>query len=291
MNYDHAIIMCGGSGTRLRPLTDCINKHFLPVYDKPMFYYAFANLLHLGIRNFTIVGRSSDLPLYKRILEKFELLGTQFTFLVQDKAAGIADGLILFEKHFGRKDTILALGDNLFFGNSIKDDLSNVLTSTKSGVVLQHVANPNEYGVAKFNADSSELHKIIEKPKKFEGNCAVTGLYFYRKEAFSYLDQLTPSGRGELEITDLNNLLIENGKLTFSQLGRAVSWFDAGDTASMLDASALVRSIQERTGLLVGSPEEILFQECAEQLKLDFLQRQPTPKSKYELSLKKLMEF
>ena len=290
MNYDHAIIMCGGSGTRLRPLTDCINKHFLPVYDKPMFYYAFSNLLHLGIRNFTIVGRSSDIALYKLMLEKYELLGTQFTFIVQDKPAGIADGLVLFEQHFGRKDTVLALGDNLFFGNSIKDDLSDLLTSTKSGVVLQHVANPNDYGVAKLNADCSALDKIIEKPKKFEGNFAVTGLYFYRKEAFSYLGQLTPSGRGELEITDLNNILIENAKLTFSQLGRAVSWFDAGDTDSMLDASALVRSIQNRTGLLVGSPEEILLGECSEQLKLEFFQRQPAPKSKYEFSVKKLME-
>ena len=290
MNYDHAIIMCGGTGSRLRPLTDCINKHFLPVYDKPMFYYAFSNLLHLGVRNFTIIGRSFDMPIYKKSVQKCELLGVRFSFLVQDTAAGIADGIVLFEKNFGHKDIILALGDNLFFGNSIKDDLSDVLASPKSGVVLKHVVNPNEYGVAQFNVDNGSLKQIIEKPNKFEGNWAVTGLYFYRKEVFSYLNQLTPSDRSELEITDLNNILIKRDKLTFSKLGQAVAWFDAGDTASMLDASALVRSIQENTGLLVCSPEEILFQECSKQLIIDFKKRQPEPKSKYELSLTKLME-
>lgn len=291
MNYDHAIVMCGGSGTRLRPLTACINKHFLPVYDKPMFYYAFSNLLYLGVRHFTIVGRSFDIPMYKQILQKYEMLGVHFEFLVQDTSAGIAEGMILFEKHFGRKDTILALGDNLFFGNSIKDDLSKIIASPKSGIVLQHVANPNEYGVAQFASDNSSLNQIIEKPKNFIGHYAVTGLYFYRKDAFFYLNKLKPSDRGELEITDLNNLLIKDSKLHYCKLGRAVSWFDAGDTKNMLDASMLVRSIQERTGLLVGSPEEVLFQECSKQLKSDFQKQQPEPKSKYELSLNKLMEL
>ena len=143
----------------------------------------------------------------------------------------------------------------------------------------------------RFNGNNSSLKQIIEKPNKFEGNWAVTGLYFYRREVFSYLNQLTPSVRGELEITDLNNILIKKGKLTFTKLGQAISCFDAGDTASMLDASALVRSIQEKTGLLVCSPKDILFRECYKQLISAFKKSQPESKSKYELSLSKLMEL
>lgn len=170
-------------------------------------------------------------------------------------------------------------------------NLSDIVASPKSGVVLKNVANPNENGVVRFNGDNSQRKKIIEKPNKFEGNWFVTELYFYRREVFSYLNQLTPSDRGELEITDLNNILIKKDKLTFTKLGQAVSWFEAGYIASMLDASALVRSIQEKTGLLVWSPEDILFRKCYKQLIAAFKKSQPESKSKYELSLSKLMEL
>jgi glucose-1-phosphate thymidylyltransferase len=291
MNYEHAIIMCGGSGTRLRPLTTVMNKHFLPVYDKPMIYYALANLLHIGIRKFTIVANKKDIPLFIALFKKFKVLGVSFSYLAQERAGGIPEGLSLFENLHGRRDTILALGDNLFFGNSIIDDLSNLLKSPKSGVVLQHVANPKAYGVAQVNSKNKRLERIIEKPSEFVGNQAVTGLYFYRKNVFSYLKSLSVSARGELEITDLNNFLIQDNNLEYSMLGRGVSWFDAGDTSSMLDAAALVRGAQERTGLLVSSPEEILFRTCTKAMKQNFKNNYLPPKSMYETSVVKLLEM
>jgi glucose-1-phosphate thymidylyltransferase len=287
--YERAVLMCGGSGTRLRPLTKCVNKHFLPIFDKPMIYYSLANLFHIGVRKVTIICNPKDISHYQQLFEHMTALGADFNYIGQEKPGGIAEGLMLFQKKYGAKDIVLALGDNLFFGNSILEDLNPLINGQNSGIVIHHVARPELYGVAEIDNEKNLLG-LVEKPKSYISNLAVTGLYFYKEKAFENLKDLVPSQRGEYEITDFNNILLYKEELSYAHLGRGVTWYDAGDTKSLHDAAAIVKGQQERIGLLVGSPEEILLRTASKSDIFNFQKNFSTPKSDYEKLLLELLE-
>ncbi len=251
--------MAGGSGTRLYPITNCISKQLLPVYDKPMIYYPITTLMLAGIKDILIISTPSDLGLFKNMLGDGSQWGVNFSYESQASPDGIAQALIIAENFLNNKSSALVLGDNIFFGASMPERLdaaSNFQEGAK--VFAYHVNDPDRYGVVEFNNENKVL-SLEEKPKSPKSNYVVTGLYFYDSEASEVAKSLKPSSRGELEITDVNNWYLENRTLEVELLDHGFAWLDTGTHESLHEAGSFIETIQKRQGLMVACPEEIAY--------------------------------
>lgn len=246
------IILAGGNGTRLSPLTKSVSKQLLPIYDKPLIFYPLASLMELNIKEIAIIVKSEEMSRFTKLLGNGEKFGINITYLTQDNPNGLAEAFIIAEEFIGSSHVTLILGDNIFYGDALKDCLVNDLKSG-ANIVCTKVNDPERYGVAKI--ENGNVVQIIEKPTKFISNFAVTGIYVYDNSVIEKSKSLVPSARGELEITDLNNSYIKEGKLRASFLDDEMIWMDTGTFDSLHDASSLIKAIQNRTGNLIGSPE------------------------------------
>jgi glucose-1-phosphate thymidylyltransferase len=253
------IILAGGSGTRLYPITIAISKQLLPVYDKPMIYYPLSILMLCGIRDILIISTPNDTKIFKRLLGNGSQWGLKFSYAVQPKPLGIAQAFIIGKKFIGKDSVALILGDNIFWGHDLVKILRKA-TNLKEGATIfcYFVTNPERYGIVELNSEGKPLN-LIEKPKNPKSNLAVTGLYFYDNNVIKIAQNLKPSKRGELEITDVNREYLMRGNLNVIQLGRGIAWLDTGTHESMLEASVFVETIQKRQGLKVSCPEEIAY--------------------------------
>jgi glucose-1-phosphate thymidylyltransferase len=253
------IILAGGLGTRLHPATLAINKQLLPVYDKPMVYYPLSVLMLADIREILLISTPDHVPFYQRLLGDGSAWGIRITYMVQDQPIGLAHAFILGRQFVDEDRVALILGDNVFYGHGLRAELAAAAARVEGATVFAyHVSEPSQYGVIKFD-DADRPIEIIEKPKRFLSNWAVTGLYFYDNSVLDVAARLQPSSRGELEITDVNRHFLERKKLRVVKLGRGYAWLDTGTHNALLEAAEFVRSVQHRQGLLVGCPEEVAF--------------------------------
>jgi glucose-1-phosphate thymidylyltransferase len=255
------ILLAGGSGTRLHPMTLAASKQLLPVYDKPMVYYPLGTLMLAGIKDILLISTPADLPAFKRLLSDGAQFGIRISYAEQPSPDGIAQAFHIGAEWIGGEACALALGDNIIYGHGLVESLKAAAANAQNGqasVFGYRVADPERYGVAEFDAAGRVL-SIEEKPAKPKSDWAVIGLYFYDKRVTQMARDLKPSARGELEITDLNKVYLADGSLRAEQLGRGCAWLDAGTPASLLQAALFVQTVQERQGLQVGCPEEIAF--------------------------------
>ncbi|WP_299054249.1 glucose-1-phosphate thymidylyltransferase RfbA [uncultured Polaribacter sp.] len=252
------IVLAGGSGTRLHPLTLAVSKQLMPVYDKPMIYYPVSTLISAGIRDILIISTPQDLPLFQKLLGDGKQIGCNFKYEVQEHPNGLAEAFIIGEKFIGTDKVALILGDNIFYGSG----LANLLKANNNpdgGIVYAyHVNDPERYGVVAFD-ESNNVLSIEEKPEKPKSNYAVPGIYFYDNEVVEIAKNIQPSNRGELEITEVNNVYLKKGKLSVEILDRGTAWLDTGTFDSLMQAGQFVQVIEERQGLKVGSIEEAAF--------------------------------
>jgi glucose-1-phosphate thymidylyltransferase len=255
------ILLAGGSGTRLHPMTLAASKQLLPVYDKPMVYYPLGTLMLAGIKDILLISTPADLPAFKRLLGDGAQFGIRISYAEQPSPDGIAQAFHIGAEWIGGEACALALGDNIIYGHGLVESLKAAAANALNGqasVFGYRVADPERYGVAEFDTYGRVL-SIEEKPAKPKSDWAVIGLYFYDKRVTQMARDLKPSARGELEITDLNKVYLADGSLRAEQLGRGCAWLDAGTPASLLQAALFVQTVQERQGLQVGCPEEIAF--------------------------------
>jgi glucose-1-phosphate thymidylyltransferase len=256
------IILAGGSGTRLMPLTAITSKQLLPVYDKPMIYYPLSLLMRAGINDILIISSPRDLPNIEKLFGDGSRLGIKLSYIVQPEPNGIAQAFVLGEEFIGDDNVCLVLGDNIFYGRGLSDVLSNAMKLDEHGegsiVLAYHVRDPERYGVVEFDQDKNAI-SIEEKPKKPKSNYAVTGIYFYDNKVVEIAKNLKPSARGELEITDVNQHYLDRGKLKVDLMGRGVAWLDTGTPQSLMEAATFIRIVEERQGLKIGCIEEIAF--------------------------------
>ncbi len=253
------IVLAGGSGTRLHPMTLAASKQLLPVYDKPMIYYPLSTLMLAGIRDIMIISTPDDLPNFERLLGDGSRVGCKFHYRVQPSPDGLAQAFLIAEDWLDGCPCSLALGDNLIFADHLGVLLRAAVSRPEGATVFAYqVRDPERYGVVTFD-ESSRAIDIVEKPSDPQSNWAVTGLYFYDHRVTEFARSIKPSSRGELEITDLNHIYLEEGSLHVERLGRGCAWLDAGMPDSLLQAATFVQTIQGRQGMLVGSPEEVAF--------------------------------
>ncbi|MCR4792106.1 MAG: glucose-1-phosphate thymidylyltransferase RfbA [Lachnospiraceae bacterium] len=256
------IILAGGSGTRLYPLTKAISKQIMPVYDKPMIYYPLSTLMLAGIREVLIISTPRDLPVFEELLGTGEQLGMSFSYAIQDQPRGLADAFIVGRQFIGNDPVALVLGDNIFYGQSFSKVLRAVAdrTSSEPGATIfgYYVRDPREYGVVEFDSEGKAI-SIEEKPEKPKSNYAVPGLYFYDNDVVEIAANVKPSARGEIEITSVNNEYLNRGTLHVETLGRGFAWLDTGNHAGLLDAADFVAAFQKRQGLYVSCIEEIAY--------------------------------
>lgn len=253
------ILLAGGSGTRLHPMTHAASKQLLPVYDKPMVYYALSVLMLAGIRDILVISTPTDLPGFRRLLGEGERFGVRFAFAEQPSPDGIAQAFLIGQEWLAGAPCALVLGDNLIFSDHLGVLLRAAAARPEGATVFAYqVRDPERYGVVSFD-ESGRALDIVEKPARPESNWAVTGLYFYDARVCDLARTLRPSARGELEITDLNRLYLQEGTLHVERLGRGCAWLDAGTPDSLLQAATFVQTIQSRQGMLVGCPEEVAF--------------------------------
>ncbi|ACB93866.1 glucose-1-phosphate thymidylyltransferase RfbA [Beijerinckia indica] len=251
------IILAGGSGTRLYPITRVVSKQLLPVFDKPMIYYPLATLMLAGIKDFLIISTPRDTPLFERLLGDGKDLGMSLTYAVQDEPRGLAESFIIGRDFIGSDRVALILGDNIFHGHGLPQMLQQAVARTTDATIFGYqVTTPEQYGVVTLDRTGKALD-IVEKPKTFHSNVAVTGLYFYPNDVVDIAAKITPSARGELEITDVNRAYLQRGQLFVEMLGRGFAWLDTGTHASLVEASHYIQILEQRQGIRVACIEEI----------------------------------
>jgi glucose-1-phosphate thymidylyltransferase len=290
MTSTKGIILAGGSGTRLHPLTHVTSKQLLPVYDKPMIYYPLSVLMLAGIREVLIITTPQDAPMFQQLLGDGTRWGLSINYREQPRPEGLAQAFIIGRDFVGKDPSCLILGDNIFYGHGLGTNLKNAARQTEGATVFGYWVNdPERYGVAEFD-ETGRVISLVEKPREPKSNYAVTGLYFYDNQVVDMAADLKPGPRGELEITDINRLYLELGQLRVDRLGRGVAWLDTGTHDSLLQAANFIQTIEERQGLKICCPEEIAWSQgwiTSEQLAE---QAEPLRKSNYGEYLLRLLK-
>lgn len=254
------IILAGGSGTRLYPITMGVSKQLIPIYDKPMIYYPLSTLLGAGIRDILVISTPQDLPRFEQLLGNGEQIGCSFTYKAQEKPRGLADAFIVGADFIGTDSVAMVLGDNIFYGSDLDTKLKDAVNPNGGIIFGYQVADPERYGVVEFDADNNVI-SIEEKPEKPKSNYAIPGLYFFDNRVVEIAKKVKPSARGEIEITEIHNAYLKEGQLTVTLLDRGTAWLDTGTFASMNQAAQYVQVIEERQGIKIGCIEEVAYRQ------------------------------